>query len=85
MRTFQYHNFSLKGDSRWAGASRVTGYAPVVVCVLLGLSVVQVSLGAVWLSCLEDVSGFVPSCFYYSPCFHPFVYKLNLVLIQGPR
>lgn len=77
MRTLQFHNFSIKGDSRWAGASRVTGYAPVVVLVLLVLSIIQVSLGAVWLSSLESVSGFVVPTIPFISNLLSFIHRLN--------
>jgi len=47
-RTLQFHNFSWKGDPRWAGASRYTLYGPAVVAVILVLSIIQIALGATW-------------------------------------
>ena len=48
-RTLQFHNFSWKGDPRWAGASRFTLYGPAVVCVILFLSIAEIAFGSVWL------------------------------------
>lgn len=47
--TFLYHNFSWRGDPRWADASAVTRCAPLVVLSIFGTSVVQIALGAVWI------------------------------------
>ena len=46
--TFSYHNFSWKGDPRWAKASSWTIHAPVVVLVLFFLSVAEVAFGSTW-------------------------------------
>jgi len=54
MGTLDYHNFSIKGDARWAGASRVTVYAPLVVLSLFVLSLIQVVIGAVWVVDLQS-------------------------------
>ena len=53
-RTLQFHNFSWTGDPKWSGASRFTVYAPAVVCVILVLSIAQISFGSVWLVQLES-------------------------------
>ena len=49
MGTLDYHNFSIKGDPRWASASRFTLIAPLVVLTLFFLSIVQICIGAVWI------------------------------------
>ena len=53
MRTLDYHNFSIKGDPRWASASRYTVYAPLVVLSLFFLSIIQIVIGAVWVVDLQ--------------------------------
>ncbi|MCJ1269987.1 hypothetical protein MMC22_009880 [Lobaria immixta] len=57
--TFSYHNFSWRGDPRWADASPITLRAPVVVVILLLLSIAQISLGSVWIVAVgEDMTVF---------------------------
>lgn len=41
---------SFQGDQRWARAARWTGYAPWLVLVLAILSMIEIALGAVWIS-----------------------------------
>jgi len=54
MGMLDYHNFSWKGDPRWASASRWTVYAPLVVLTLFFLSVIQIVVGAVWVVDLQS-------------------------------
>lgn len=54
--TFSYHNFSWKGDPRWAGASNFTLRAPVVVLILFIFSIAGVSLGSTWLTQLNNIT-----------------------------
>jgi hypothetical protein len=50
----EYHNFSITGDPRWAGASRWTRYAPLVVLWIFVLSIIQTIIGAVWVVQLQS-------------------------------
>jgi len=46
----------LQGDPRWANASPFASYAPVVVLSLLFLSIIQIILGAIWMSKLDNLN-----------------------------
>ncbi|KAF2662230.1 hypothetical protein K491DRAFT_283865 [Lophiostoma macrostomum CBS 122681] len=48
----------LAGDSRWAYISPLASYAPCVMLSLLVLSILQICLGAVWISRLEGDLSF---------------------------
>lgn len=52
--TLTFHNFSWRGDPRWAAASPITLRAPIVVVVILLLSIAQMSLGSVWIVAIGD-------------------------------
>ncbi|KAI9881581.1 MAG: hypothetical protein M1830_000145 [Pleopsidium flavum] len=52
--TLRYHNFSWKGDPRWAEASRITIYAPIVVVAIFILSLAQIALGVIWIVTLQQ-------------------------------
>jgi len=54
--TFSYHNFSWKGDPRWANASNWTIRAPAVVLVLFFLSVAEVAFGSTWLVQMNHIT-----------------------------
>jgi hypothetical protein len=50
----QKQSLSTLGDPRWISASpHFATYAPLVVLSLLVLSIIQVALGAVWISALQ--------------------------------
>lgn len=60
--TLSFHDFSWKGDARWAGASPITLRAPIVVFVLLLLSIAQIALGSVWIVAVgEHMTVYVDS------------------------
>ena len=43
----------LQGDPRWAAASPLASYAPIVVLTLLVLCIIQIVLGAIWVASLQ--------------------------------
>ena len=43
----------LAGDTRWAYIFPLASYAPSIMLILLLLSMIQIGLGAVWISKLE--------------------------------
>ncbi len=44
---------SFQGDVRWRKAAKWTGYAPWFVFAIAILSMVEIALGAVWISSLK--------------------------------
>ena len=46
--TLNFHDFSWRGDRKWATASRWTVYCPIVVCFILLFSMVQIACGSIW-------------------------------------
>lgn len=58
--TFDFHNFSWKGDPRWEKAGW-TVYAPAVVFVLFWLSIAEVALGSTWLVQMNHITVCVAS------------------------
>jgi hypothetical protein len=44
---------SFKGDLRWAKTAKWTSYAPWVVFSLAILSMIEIALGAVWISSMD--------------------------------
>ena len=59
VNTLKYHAFSIKGDKRWSGASRVTGYAPFLVFNIFLLSMAQAAVGAAWLSTVKSLNVYI--------------------------
>jgi hypothetical protein len=44
---------SMRGDKRWSQASKWCGYVPWIVLVIALLSMIEIALGAVWISSLK--------------------------------
>lgn len=51
--TLSYHGFSIKGDMRWYRASKYTKYAPMLVITMFFGAVLQLVLGAIWITQVE--------------------------------
>jgi len=49
MSTLSFHNFSWRGDKKWANASNWTVYGPIVQCVNFAFAVVEIVCGSVWI------------------------------------
>jgi len=49
---------SFEGDKRWRNASKWTGYAPWFVLAIGILSMIEIALGAVWISSLKTDLNF---------------------------
>ncbi|EHY61189.1 hypothetical protein HRR83_000948 [Exophiala dermatitidis] len=49
---------SFKGDPRWKRASKWTGYGPWIVLTLAVLSMIEIALGAVWISSMKTELNF---------------------------
>ena len=72
MSTLSFHNFSWKGDPKWWNATSWTGYAPIIVCVIFALSIVQLVCGSLWIVELgSNLTVYIPlppqSFFQYMP------------------
>lgn len=49
MSTLSFHNFSWRGDKKWANASRWTVYGPIVQCFNFVFAIVEITCGSVWI------------------------------------
>ncbi len=65
MSTLSFHNFSWKGDPKWWNATGWTGYAPIVVCGIFAISIVQLVCGSVWI--VELGSNLTVYCLPHPP------------------
>ena len=54
--TFSFHDFSWRGDPRWADSHKLIVYAPWVVFVLFILSIAEIAFGSTWLVQLNHIT-----------------------------
>ncbi|KAL6719669.1 hypothetical protein ACLMJK_001590 [Lecanora helva] len=88
-QTLSFHNFSWRGDKKWANASSWTVYGPIVQMCNFVFSVVEIALGSAWVVGLGSNLSLpmiiqtllVPGCSFFNtiPSLH-----LHMLLRNNP-